>query len=206
MADAAAGRRLLRAAGFRIWKRRIFEANTLFDTSRGALRRCGCLLRVREAGRQGVLTYKGTQTPGKHKDREELEVEVSNAPQVSTILSRLGLKAGFRYEKYRTEFKRAGEKGVATLDETPVGVYLELEGAPSWIDRTAKRMGFQESDYILTSYYGLYVAYCRDQGFDPNCLSALKAFAVIRIDGEPKSRCVAFLPHHGPNCPLEPLQ
>ena len=83
------------------------------------------------------------------------------------ILSRLGLKAGFRYEKYRTEFKRAGEKGVATLDETPIGVYLELEGAPSWIDRTAKRMGFQESDYILTSYYGLYVAYCRDQGFAP---------------------------------------
>src|ERR1039457_4635889 len=33
--DAAAGRRLLRAAGFHVSKRRVFEANTLFDTARG---------------------------------------------------------------------------------------------------------------------------------------------------------------------------
>jgi hypothetical protein len=36
-------------------------------------------------------------------------------------------------------------------------VYLELEGAPGWIDRNARRLGFAESDYSTASYYGLYV-------------------------------------------------
>ena len=58
----------------------------------------------------------------------------------------------FRYEKYRTEFRQPRRAGVAMLDETPVGVYLELEGTPHWIDRTARRLGFQESDYITASY------------------------------------------------------
>ena len=73
------------------------------------------------------------------------------------MLSRLDFIPTFRYEKFRTEYHRAGETGVATLDETPIGVYLELEGAPAWIDRSARRLGFAESDYSTASYYGLYV-------------------------------------------------
>jgi hypothetical protein len=34
------------------------------------------------------------------------------------------------------------------LDETPAGVFLELEGPSRWIDRTARRLGFAESDYL----------------------------------------------------------
>ena len=167
MASAARGRRLLRAAGFRVSKRRVFEANTLFDTSRGALRRTGSLLRVREAGPDGVLTYKGPGALGKYKDREEVEVEVSDPGRLTRILRELGLITGFRYEKYRTEYQRPDESGVVTLDETPVGVFLELEGSPQWIDRTARRLGFAESDYLTTSYYGLYADYCRNRGIQP---------------------------------------
>ena len=159
--DAAAGRRLLRAAGFRVSKRRVFEANTLFDTGRGALRRKGCLLRVREAGPQGILTYKGKAVAGKYKDREELEVEVSDPRRLSEMLARLNFLPSFRYEKFRTEYRRPGETGVAALDETPIGVYLELEGAPVWIDRSARRLGFTESDYSTASYGSLYGDYCR---------------------------------------------
>jgi adenylate cyclase, class 2 len=160
----AEGRRRLRAAGFRVSKRRVFEANTLFDTARGALRRKGCLLRVREAGPQGFLTYKGVGAAGKYKDREELEVEVSDPRRLSEILARLDFVPAFRYEKYRTEYRRAGEAGVATLDETPIGIYLELEGAPAWIDRSARRLGFAESDYSTASYGSLYLDYCRGRG------------------------------------------
>ncbi len=155
---------MLRAAGFRVSKRRVFEGNTLFDTSRGALRRTGQLLRVREAGPLGLLTYKGPEAEGKYKDREELEVEVSDPHRLTEILGHLGFITGFRYEKYRTEYQRPRETGVVTLDETPVGVYLELEGAPGWIDRTARRLGFAESAYLTTSYYGLYADYCRNMG------------------------------------------
>ncbi|MGO4880152.1 MAG: class IV adenylate cyclase [Bryobacteraceae bacterium] len=166
--DAAQGRRLLRAAGFRVSKPRVFEANTLFDTSRGALRRKGLLLRVREAGRRGLLTYKGNAVAGKYKDREELQVDVSDPRRLSEILSRLDYISTFRYEKYRTEYQRPHESGEATLDETPIGVYLELEGPPGWIDRTSKRLGFAESDYNTASYYELYVDYCRKHGVKPS--------------------------------------
>ncbi len=162
--DAATGRRLLRAAGFRVSKSRVFEANTLFDSARGELRGKGCLLRVREAGPLGILTYKGAPAAGKYKDREELEVEVSDPRRLSEMLTRLDFIAMFRYEKFRTEYRRPGEAGVATLDETPIGVYLELEGAPGWIDRNARRLGFAELDYSTASYYDLYADYCRVHG------------------------------------------
>jgi len=150
---------LLEGAGFRVSKPRIFEANTLFDTPQGSLWRSGRLLRLRRAGSQGILTYKGAPIAGKHKDREELETPVSNLDTMNQILARLDFTPGFRYEKYRTEYQRVGEAGVAALDETPIGVYLELEGAPDWIDTQARRLGFAESDYITASYYGLYVDY-----------------------------------------------
>jgi adenylate cyclase class 2 len=160
----AEGRRLLRGAGFRVSKRRVFEANTLFDAARGALSRTGRLLRVREAGRLGILTYKGAAAIGKYKDREELEVEVSDPRRLSEMLARLDFVPTFRYEKFRTEYRRPGEAGSAMLDETPIGVYLELEGAPAWIDRNARRLGFADSDYSTASYGGLYGEYCRQHG------------------------------------------
>jgi adenylate cyclase, class 2 len=164
LSSAAEGRRKLRAAGFRLSKRRVFEANTLYDTFRKSLGRSGRLLRVREAGKLGLLTYKGQTLPGKHKDREELETEVTDPHRLGEILARLDYVPTFRYEKYRTEYQRRGESGHATLDETPIGVYLELEGAPAWIDRSARRLGFDEAGYITASYGALYADYCRQHG------------------------------------------
>ncbi len=160
----AEGRRLLRDAGFRVSKRRVFEANTLFDTAARTLSSSGRLLRVRTAGAQGILTYKGVATVGKHKDREEMEVEVRDPRRLTEMLTRLDFIPTFRYEKYRTEYRRPGESGVAMLDETPVGIYLELEGTPQWIDRSAHRLGFAESDYSTASYGGLYAEYCLKHG------------------------------------------
>ncbi|HPQ17134.1 MAG TPA: class IV adenylate cyclase, partial [Bryobacteraceae bacterium] len=120
------------------------------------LRKTGQVLRVRQCGRRVLLTYKGPATRGRHKSREELETEAGDAQAIAAILSRLGFQPVFRYEKYRTEY--AGKKGgVATLDETPIGVFLELEGAPDWIDRTAARLGFTPADYITASYARLYL-------------------------------------------------
>ena len=154
----------MRAAGFQVTKRRVFEANTVFDTAGGELRDRGCLLRVREAGRRGVLTYKGPAAGGKHKSREELEVDVSDPRRLSRILASVSFVPSFRYEKFRTEYARPREAGSAMLDETPIGVYLELEGTSAWIDRTGRRLGFAESDYSTASYYSLYVDYCRRHG------------------------------------------
>ena len=44
VADAAAGRAILRRAGFHVSRRRVFENNTVFDTAQRTLRVAGALL------------------------------------------------------------------------------------------------------------------------------------------------------------------
>jgi adenylate cyclase class 2 len=155
--DPRTARRMLRDAGFEVSRPRVFEENTLFDTRDQELRKSSRLLRVRTAGRTSTVTYKGPPEAGRHKSREELEIEVSDAKAAASIAERVGFQATFRYEKYRTEFRRPRSSGTAVVDETPIGVYLELEGTPTWIDRTAKQLGFSESDYITASYGRLYL-------------------------------------------------
>ena len=166
--EAKSARRLLRGAGFRVSRSRVFEANTVFDTARRELGKAGALLRVRQAGAKATVTYKGRPQPGRHKSREELELEILDAAAMTAIFARLGFNPVFRYEKYRTEFRKPRGAGVATIDETPIGVFLELEGAARWIDLTARRLGFEESDYITASYGGLYLEWCQDRHIKPS--------------------------------------
>ncbi len=160
-------RRRLRRAGFRVTRRRTFESNLVFDTPELALRRAGQLLRLREAGRQRTLTYKGPSEPGRHKRREEIDVAVQDGPALRSLLERLGYQVVFRYEKYRTEYHRPGEEGVVTIDETPIGNFLEIEGTPEWIDRTAGELGFGPRDYITASYGRLFLEYAARQPVPP---------------------------------------
>lgn len=141
----------------------------MLDDARRSLKRAGCLLRLRRSGARAWLTYKGPARPGRHKDREEIEIPL--APDAvagaERILERLGLHPVFRYQKYRSEYAREGEPGTVALDETPIGVFLELEGPPAWIDRTARRLGFSSRDYITATYAELYVDQCERQGVEP---------------------------------------
>jgi adenylate cyclase class 2 len=142
--------------GFEILHPRIFERNQVFDTPDLTLRNSGRLLRLREAGGAVTLTFKGPAEPGKHKSREEREVHPDDFDGMKVILERLGYQVTFQYDKHRTEFHRPGTPGIVTIDETPVGAFMELEGEAAWIDRTAAELGFHESDYILASYATLY--------------------------------------------------
>ena len=160
LVDAASGRRILRKAGFQVSRPRVFEANTIFDTRTQSLRKSARLLRVRTAGKIVSVTYKGPPAGGRHKSREELEVTVSDAGLFTTLVERLDFHPTFRYEKYRTEFQQPRRAGIAVLDETPIGIYLELEGTAPWIDRTARLLGFAETDYITASYARLYLEWC----------------------------------------------
>jgi adenylate cyclase class 2 len=165
--SADAARALLRGAGFRISRRRVFESNAVFDTPDRRMRAGGRLLRLRQVGKDAILTYKGVPQAGKHKSREELETHVESVAMAKAIVERLGYETSFVYEKYRTEFQRADGEGVATVDETPVGVFMELEGAPDWIDRIAGELGFSESDYLTASYGSLYLSWCAENGTAP---------------------------------------
>lgn len=165
--DLASARRKLRSAGFRVSRRRVFEANTMFDTPEQKLREAHSMLRLRQAGGVFTITYKGAPEAARHKRREEIESEVSDASAMRALLERLGYRAVWRYEKHRTEYRIEGEAGKAMLDETPVGNYLELEGTPRWIDRMARRLGFAHQEYILASYSRLYLERTAALGVPP---------------------------------------
>lgn len=168
ISSLAATRRLLRGAGYQIHARRVFESNIVFDFDDRRLRNKGELLRVRSAGREALVTYKGSSQAGPHKSREEIETSAGDAAAIAEIFSRTGLRPVFRYEKYRTEYSRRGSAGIITLDETPIGNFLEIEGPPQWIDATAAKLGFSRDAYITRSYGALYVVYCREHGLEPS--------------------------------------
>jgi len=155
-------------AGFQASVPRAFERNTLFDTPAFDLRSRGELIRIRNIDGKWKLTFKGRGRTGKYKVREELESALSDGAAVETIFERLGLKPVFRYEKYRTEYSRNSDPGTITVDETPIGNFLELEGSGDWIDGAARELGYAESDYILASYGSLYLEYCRARNIQPS--------------------------------------
>ena len=159
---------MLRAAGFRVYKRRIFEKNTVFDTAGQALRKSARLLRVREIDKVAKLTYKGPPEGGNIRVGKSWNWICPTLALSAPIFDRLAYHPVFRYEKFRTEYRQRGSTGVATVDETPIGVYLELEGSPRWIDRTARKLGFQEEDYITASYARLYIEWCKARGVAPH--------------------------------------
>lgn len=160
-------RQVLGRVALPVLRPRVFESNVLFDTPERELRRRGVLVRIRQAGEKSWLTFKGASEAARHKVREELETSLGDPEAAQTILERLGLLPAFRYEKYRTEYGTPGDDGAVFLDETPIGIYLELEGTPAWIDRTAARLGFSQGDYITSSYGRLYAQSCEREGRAP---------------------------------------
>ena len=164
---------------------RVLERNTLFDTPDSDFRKTGRLLRVRietpapanglAAGRaKSVLTFKSPPHAGAksnlakashYKERAESELPIRNPAGFVRNLRSLGLRPDFRYEKFRASFRLPGLH--LDLDETSVGVILELEGQHTAIDRAAKALGFSPSDYIRATYWDLYAADCRRRGITP---------------------------------------
>jgi len=161
--------------GFRKASERQFESNTIWDTADQSLRASGEVVRLREYGPLRLLTYKGPAQPGKHKRREELESDLTSLEAVERIFKRLGLHPSFRYEKYRSEYRRDGSAGVVTVDETPIGNFIELEGDSAWIDETARQLGFPESSYVTGSYATLYIEHCRALGVEPEHMTFRKS-------------------------------
>jgi len=171
--DLRAMRGQIRRLGFEKIQSRHFESNTLYDFADLRLWRARCLLRLRYADKQWLLTFKGApRTSRNYKIRREVETTVEDGEELQAILEAVGLRAAFRYEKYRTIYAdkpRAGgrRRPQLVLDETPIGTYLELEGPQRWIDRVAGKLGYRREDYITASYAALYRQKCQEQGVPP---------------------------------------
>jgi adenylate cyclase class 2 len=154
VADLRALAHKLRAARFRIVTRRTHEMNTLYDLSGGVLHKRKELLRLRKYGSEWTLTHKAGKKTGRHSSREELETIVGDGKQMDLILRALGYAPSFRYEKFRAEWTDG--RGQVVVDETPIGNFCEIEGAPRWIDSTAKKFAVKVTDYITKNYAALF--------------------------------------------------
>lgn len=158
VADSPELERKLLAHGFHRVTPRTFEKNVLFDTPDRRLRAKQSILRVRQYGDRWLVTHKSlpdnNDPSARHKHRIETETEVADGDAMSVIFSQIGYAPAFTYEKWRTEY--ADRTGHCVIDETPIGLFAELEGPPDWIDATSQRLGLDPAELITLSYGRLF--------------------------------------------------
>ncbi len=150
---------------------RHFEDNWLLDTKERQLGEKLAILRVRQTGENGLLTYKEKAAPNapvsQFKQRLEIETTLDEPANTLAIFERLGFQPWFRYQKYRTVYRAtlpSGARLQVMADETPIGNFIELEGEEEAITEGVNLLGIGPEDYVLESYLALQAANCAQQG------------------------------------------
>lgn len=171
--SADTAREAILAAGATPLHGRRLQEDALLDDAADTLRARGCALRIRMENGKSRITFKGPIQDSVMKLRDEFETVVGDGVVLLRVFEELGYQVWFRYEKYREEF--AHEDVIVAVDETPVGVFVEIEGSERGITAMAAAMGRTPDDYILDSYRGLFVKHLAARGltgadmvFDPS--------------------------------------
>lgn len=136
------------------------EVNLLLDDDASSLRSGGRALRVRAVDGRGLLTFKGPASfDGGVKARLELESGVDAPEAVLALLDALGFRPRFRYEKRRTPWRFADPaRPLVVVDETPLGLFAEIEGEADAVRALAAQLGVPEGAFLRSSYWGLWLA------------------------------------------------
>jgi adenylate cyclase, class 2 len=158
VAGPEAARKALSTLGAALARARHLEDNTLYDEAGSSLYASGRALRLRRADARAIVTYKGPRLERADgvKSRPEIELEVADADAFDAILSALGYRKVFRYQKYRETYRWRDVEIV--VDETPIGTFLEIEGPVEAIHEAARALGHGPADYIGESYAALFFA------------------------------------------------
>jgi adenylate cyclase class 2 len=134
---------------------RRLQEDALLDDEDETLRRRGCALRIRCENGKSRITFKGPIQASSMKLRDEFETVVGDGALLLRIFEELGYHVWFRYEKYREEYSR--EDVIVAIDETPVGVFVEIEGTEQGISSMAEALGRRPDEYVLDSYRSLFL-------------------------------------------------
>ena len=166
VADTAALEARLAAIGFHMLTPRSFESNTLYDTPDRQLRVKRELVRIRNYSGRWLLTHKRVPDSGigedRHKHRVETETELSDGAALAEVFASIGFVPVFRYEKWRAEWSDG--QGHCVIDETPLGVFAELEGPPEWIDSISEQLGVAAQDRLTLSYGRIFEQWREETG------------------------------------------
>ncbi len=93
------------------------------------------------------------------KEVNEFETEINNDEVIRKIFSKIGLKVMKKKEKIRDKYKLRNCE--LCIDELPFGFFLEIEGPRAEIITIAKKLGFNEDQFISDTYFQLYEKYCK---------------------------------------------
>ena len=185
VADVRAFRTAVEALGFTLVTERTFESNTLYDTEDRQLRERRQILRLREYGDRRTLTHKRQpegEADTRYKTRIETESSVDDCAAIAEVFAHMGYVPAFRYEKYRTEWVApAGGDGKLVLDETPIGVWAELEGEPAWIDAMLERLGVNPEQCLTDSYGKLFLRWKEESGSPAEHLTFEEAGVAVAV-------------------------
>ena len=158
-------RQIILKNGFKSVSPYTFEHNTIYDTADRQMKKKGCLIRLRKKSIKNreencILTVKRPPSvpvpSSQYKSREEIESKISNPEAITALLHEMQLDVFFIYEKYREVFKGIDLPIIITLDNTPIGNYIEIESSPELIDQTAIKLGFSKDHYLTDTYYDLF--------------------------------------------------
>ena len=128
------------------------EVNIYFDTVEGELLRTDRALRLRSIGEKNVLAYKGPAQQSKYKQRQEIQIKVTDGDAVQSLLGELGFGQSLVFEKRRESW--LGHDCRVELDSLPLlGLFVEVEGpCEAAIDQVLGRLGLEKADLIPTPY------------------------------------------------------
>jgi adenylate cyclase class 2 len=137
------------------------EENWILDDAAGRIAARGSLLRLRRCHDKVWLTFKGKATFASGvKSRDEIECCAADADCLLALFARLGFAPVRRYQKRREEW-RLGQVLVA-LDETPMGTFVEIEGAVPALGPAAAALALDPRQAVVGTYLELWEQYRAD--------------------------------------------
>jgi adenylate cyclase, class 2 len=161
-ASVEAAREAVTEAGAAPLRCRRLQEDALLDDVEETLRKRRCVLRVRVESGRSLLTFKGPVQPSPMKLREEIETVVGDGETMLRCFEQLGYSVWFRYQKYREEY--ALSDVIVAIDETPIGVFVEIEGDEHGILEATRALGRSADDFVLDSYRSLFIEDRRQHG------------------------------------------
>jgi adenylate cyclase class 2 len=135
------------------------QTDIYFDTAAGDLTRTDQCLRLRVEAMHGqeyfVLTYKGPKQADDFKRRKEVNLNVTDAAAVESLLEGLGYRRALAFNKQRREWKLSD--CLIALDTLPLlGTFVEIEGVNSSIIRKVQEtLGLTDVPHVMDSYASL---------------------------------------------------
>lgn len=145
-----------------------FERTVRFDTKDKSLEKEGKFIRVR-SGFSNTITFKRKIENKEFREREELELEISDLDKMRKIIQNLGFDKELIMEKYREKWNFRNVEIV--IDTLPMGTFIEIEGEEENIRKAAQFLGLDFKDKILETYWEIWDEFRKEKNIQSESIT-----------------------------------